>query len=554
MATGGEVSQYADGGDTAPEALSPQAQTDVGSAMTSLPVSQPDPEVEKATQDSDRPSFVTPQEWAKMDPRVKLMQSDPVMAEQMFPSKGVLGMAEEKLKEMGQKSDVERQAKLEKLGLAQTPEQAQQAPMPASAAGQPSAVPPKPEEPASKLPGYEQGINQWYDQASRAIKEEEKAKVDQAKENESALAAHAVNQQQLTDRYVKQVDTLNTERKNFIQDIQNGFIDPEKYWTGDASGNGSHSRVMAGIGMILAGFNPTNSPNAAIDFVNKQIDRSVDAQKANLNAKHNLLAANLQQFKNVRDATDMTKIMQTDMVLNQLQIAAAKAANPLAKAAAMNASATLAKQASDLSLQMGMRRMMMGLASNPGGSTPAQIEQMISFANMTNPEMAKTMREAFVPGVGISKSMQPVPQGVREQIISHQKLNDAATDLLDFTKSHTTILPGTKDYNVGAQKSLVLQQMIREGLLGTVFRESEKPLLEKMVNENPANFFKEFNTNPKLRTLIEENQHNFNVLKQNYGLPAAAPAQPTSDMEGKTATGPNGQRVIMRGGKWIPHK
>jgi len=53
--------------------------------------------------------------------------------------------------------------------------------------------------------------------------------------------------------------------------------------------------------------------------LNRQIDRDIDAQKATLGRKESLLSANMRQFGNLHDATQMTKVMQTDIVSNQLK-------------------------------------------------------------------------------------------------------------------------------------------------------------------------------------------------------------------------------------------
>src|SRR5262249_18594132 len=104
--------------------------------------------------------------------------------------------------------------------------------------------------------------------------------------------------------YQQHFDALDNERQALVHDVQNGYIDPEKYWTGDKNGNGSHSRIATGIGIILAGFNPTNNPNAALEFLKHQMDMNINAQKANLDAKNTLLSHNLRQFGNLKDATE----------------------------------------------------------------------------------------------------------------------------------------------------------------------------------------------------------------------------------------------------------
>lgn len=329
-------------------------------------------------------------------------------------------------------------------------------------------------------------------------------------------------QQDAQIAFKKQFDDLEQERQAHMKDIQEGHIDPNKYWTGDAQGNGSHSKLMTGIGMILAGFNPTNSPNAAIEFLKHNMNMNLEAQKQNLGAKQNLLAANLRQFGNLKDATDMTRIMQHDVMQNELMSAAAKAQNPMAKAAALQAAGQLKMETAPMMQQFAMRRAMMHLADGGHGEDPsntAAAEQMIAYARMTNPEMAKEMESRLIPGVGMAKV--PVPPAAREEMIAKQSLAQAGQDLLQYSKTHSNIIPGTPEYNFGVTKALAFQQKIREGLLGTVFRESEKPLLEKFVNENPAGALKALNTQPQLKAILDSNQMGLNTQKQGYGLPVS---------------------------------
>lgn len=381
------------------------------------------------------------------------------------------------------------------------------------------------------------------------ISDQQTAQMQLGKDQEAALAKNVQAQEQAKSEYKGQYDKLEAERQAHMADIQNGHIDPNKYWTGDANGNGSHSRVASAIGMILAGFNPTSKPNAAIDMLKYQMDQNIRAQEANLNSNQNLLSANLKQFGNLRDATDMTKLMQADIIHNQLLQASAKAQTPFAKAAAEQAAGKLMQEFAPLQQQIAMRQSMMKLADAGNGdpSNTAAAEHMIAYARMTNPEVAKEMESRLIPGVGMAKV--PVPETVRQELVAKQSLNSAAQDLMQYSHKHTNIVPGTAEYNYGVSKAMALQQKVREGMLGTVFRESEKPLLEKFVNENPAGAMKSLSTIPQLKAIMDSNNMGLNTLKQSVGLPTQ---QQQASPEYKTVNGvkymrgPNGQAIPVK--------
>jgi hypothetical protein len=387
-----------------------------------------------------------------------------------------------------------------------------------------------------------QMLQSGYQQQLQGIQGTSQAQQQQAQANSQVLQQAEQSKATALANYQGQYQDLEAERQNHIQDIRDGYIDPNKYWTGDAQGNGSHSKLAAGIGMILAGFNPTNKPNAAIEFLKYNMDKNMDAQVKNLGAKESMLSANLRQFGNLKDATDMTKLMQSDIVQNELQQAASKAATPMAKAAALTAAGQLKTEDAPKFQEFAMRRAMMNMANNGTGDDQS-IQHMLGYMQAVNPKAAEEMRGRYVPGVGMASVN--VPQDVRQQLVNGQTLQNTAQDVLNYSHTHTNIIPGTPEYNVGVQKAAILQQRIREGLLGTVFRESEKPLLNQFVDNNPAGAFKTISSDPKLRTILEANQAQMNTLKSNYGFPTdkGAAVQPQYKWRGgkKYQKGPNGE-------------
>ncbi len=365
-------------------------------------------------------------------------------------------------------------------------------------------------------------------------------------EQQAALQRSQLAQQTAQDQYKQHYDELDAERQGLIKDIQNGHIDPDKYWSGGSNGEGGHSKIAAGIGMILAGFNPTNRPNAAIDFLKHQMDMNLQAQKENLASKNNLLSANMRQFGNLKDAMDMTRIMQHDIMENELQQAAAKATSPLAKAAAMQAAGQLKMESAPMFQQFAMRRALMNMAGNTGnGGDPSDTsvqEHQIAMMRVLNPEMAKEMETRLVPGVGMAKI--PVPQEIRTKLADHQVFETSLKDLEHFVKTNTTLIPGTPAYNTGAQKALTLQSMIREGKLGTVYREGEQPLLDKFINSNPAGAMRMMKTLPQITELLHANTRDVDNLKRSVGLPVKAQVDPRVQAEAWAKANPKDPRAI----------
>lgn len=394
-------------------------------------------------------------------------------------------------------------------------------------AEQPASMPqPHPQGPGMpQMDQTEASLMRGVHDIQKGIELQSKAQQQKADADAQILARQQNDVMAAKSAFDNRYQELDQERKAHMADIQNGHIDPNQYWTGikdpiTGETKGSHSQIASAIGMILAGFNPTGNPNAAIQFLNKQMDNNIDAQKANLNSKNNLLQANLRQFGNLKDATDMTRIMQSDLMQRELQEAAAKSANPMAKAAALQASGQLQMQTAPMMQQFAMRRAMMSLAN--GGQNGA-IEQSLNYLRVTDPKMYEQMSKSYVPGYQLSA--QEVPAKARDEIISRDKLRDAAQDLYSWSKQHTGSFSPSA-IAIGKQKAQLLQSLYREGVLNTVYREGEQPLLDKVVNSDPTSFFNSISTLPKLQEIIKGNELGRSSLLRNYGLRPAGNNQP----------------------------
>ena len=402
---------------------------------------------------------------------------------------------------------------------------------------------PRPEDAMQDAEGM---FRSGYQDTLSGLKGEAKATEAYNTEKTKTLELQAGIKQASIDSYNSSVKHLDDERQGFIQDVKDGHVDPEKYWQ-------NHSKLMAGIGMIVAGFNPTNNPNAAIAFLKNQMDLNIRAQEKNLDSSQNLLRANTAQYGNLRDGMMMTRIQQNDLMSNQLEQAAAKAATPMAQAQLMKAAGHFKLESAPMAQQFAMRRALMSM-NNGGPQSEETLDHTINALRVMNPEMAKEMASRRVPGFGMGTVA--VPEGIRKEITEKKGLNDAAQDLFAYSKTHTNIVPGTKDYNYGVAKALAFQQKVREGLLGTVFRESEKPLLEKFVNDNPAGAFKTITTQPQLKAIIDSNRLGLHETLQSYGLKPGAGSNVMSggqdQQQQEPMRGKDGKMYIRKGQFMVP--
>lgn len=384
---------------------------------------------------------------------------------------------------MANMEDQQRQAAITDLGIApqqQAPMGAAPASIPGALAEDQAAETAAPAQDESALGRFTAGVNKEA-QAMGQLGEQQAAMLQQA----------AVGKQEAEANYQQRFSELEQERAAFMQDIKEGHVDPQKYWD-------NNSRIMSGIGMILAGFNPTNSPNAAINYIKAQMEMNLDAQKSNLSSKHNLLRANMEAFGNLREATDMTRIMQNDMVADQLKIAAAKAQTPLAQAAALKAAAQFEVESAEKTAQFAKAKATADMVA--AIRDPSRSEMAINALETVDPKLAGDYREKSVPGLGVASSLEGA-KGVREMQATYKTVKDGIARLKEITKTTgKSLSPDTRAEAESLRTQLIGR--LRVPLTGPgAMNEGERALLMKAVPSPTDLFSLDSRTMKKLETL-----------------------------------------------------
>lgn len=186
------------------------------------------------------------------------------------------------------------------------------------------------------------------------IKGESAAQADQAKADAESLKRQGAAQLQLASDFQEHSKNIQNEISSYIQDIKDTHIDPKRFMGKLDTGG----KITAAIGLALGGLGAgvTGGPNQALEFINKQIDRDIDAQKTSLGKKESLLNAAYRQYGNLRDATDMTKMLMSSQAANEIAQHAARAGSPLAQSRAQGLIGQLQQQIAPMTLQMAMRK------------------------------------------------------------------------------------------------------------------------------------------------------------------------------------------------------
>lgn len=364
------------------------------------------------------------------------------------------------------------------------------------------------------------GVNAQQEALAQGIQEkrmgigtEAQALAAEGQQQAQALQQQVHTQQALTKNYTDHYSALDNERKAFQSDYQNQHIDPQHY----LNSMGTAGKISTAIGLILGGMGAgvTHTENPVLKMLNSNIDRDIAAQQAEMGKKDNLLNANMRQFGNMRDATDMTRVMQNDIVSNKLRAAAATAMTPMAQANALKMAGDLDMQSAPLLSQIALRKTMLS-SLIAAQNDPAQMGQVIQAIRQGSPEMAKSMEERFVPGVGMAQI--PIPTAARDNLIAKQALSQMANDFYKWSEAHSGAID-PKIVNEGKTKAAELQSMYRNAINGGVFKKGEQEFIDQIIDSDPTKFFNNIRVLPKLKEVIRNNEAQLNVLKKGYGLP-----------------------------------
>ena len=130
--------------------------------------------------------------------------------------------------------------------------------------------------------------------------------------------------------------------------IKQGLINPDHYMESKGSAGKVNTAFGLALGSVGAAF--TGGPNMAYDFLNKQIDRDIDAQKARSDQQKTIFGMYKNAYENGNVASDLTKKTMLDIYSHKAQQVAAQLGTPQAKAMADAYSAKAAMEGNQLLL------------------------------------------------------------------------------------------------------------------------------------------------------------------------------------------------------------
>lgn len=206
-----------------------------------------------------------------------------------------------------------------------------------------------PSSSVSSLPGVQEQLTGLKKEADAVGKlGQMNAEVYQRYENDLAdLAARTQEQAKMYD----------DAGRSMFQELVSGKIEPNRIWSNASTGNKVAAAIAIALGGIAGGLNRTNQ-NVGLDIINKTIEQDIEAQKAEMSKKQNLMALNFEKVRDLRQAEAMTR----QQLLAGVQASIDKNANLMSsdvkKAQAMQLSGEVVQKARQSALQNSLGAML----------------------------------------------------------------------------------------------------------------------------------------------------------------------------------------------------
>ncbi len=348
----------------------------------------------------------------------------------------------------------------------------------------------------------------------------------------------AIAQEKNIMSHIQQVTQQhNDEIQSVVDDIKNSHIDPNRYLSSMDTGN----KLATGIGLILGGIGGGGTHNMALDFLNKQIDRDIEGQKADVGRKENLVSLYSKMLGNERDGATMASNALAHITGDQIMAAAAKSGDPAAQARAEIAKGQLIQSYAPALMQMNLMRGMTN-AQKETDKTPQQ--GPLNIAKMNQLAIGAQLK---VPGY-------PTEADIGNMTKEAAALQEARATRVDFNNAFDSL---NKDFLAGkmspnARNSYInsLAGRLAKASAGRYNESEAKNQIESMIPEpsdwNSTRDIKRSN-NDKFFDILESSTPTLD----RFNLKNPPPQHPTADNRPAFIKHPKtGHRMQLVNGKY----
>lgn len=247
------------------------------------------------------------------------------------------------------------------------------------------------EGPGAPMPSMAADAQKALDAEAAGIRQREKAEQQFAVDSEKHYQEYINRINQAGTKRDESLAQNQAEHDQIVKGIQDQKIDPNRVWSNAGTGN----TVLAAIGVMLSGVGSglAGGPNLALGAIDKAIDRDIEAQRAELGKKENLLSDNLRKYGNINAAYEATSMQLHSVVQAQIAQASAKSQSGVAQANAQTAMSQLSMKRTMLAQQLADRAYLANGGGNDQGVDPQRLRLAIRSGVVPEKEVPGAMKE-----------------------------------------------------------------------------------------------------------------------------------------------------------------
>lgn len=396
----------------------------------------------------------------------------------------------------------------------------------------PIFAPTKTEAPQIKMPaaGTPENINASLALGQKGIQQQAAVSAQLAK-SKADIDQQDLQARQAIDKNVADNTAMfDSHRKELLDLYKNQEINPNHYMENMSTPR----KVATAIGLFLGGWGKNGNP--AQEFLNAQINRDIEGQRARADKSKTLLGENEKYFQDKQLGYNAARMAQNDIYAHMIQKAADKIGTPQAEANKNMALSQFAIQNNALAQQSAYRKTLMDhLGSGSGGQGTSAL--MFSDAGYLKPEEAQKEQAAIDAGKNATQQVRDIYSNLAKQ----QTLSNRISHPIESGESIAALNAQLDNIVLGAD--------VAKRLSPEVIKHQLEPFHVSLKDNAEG--------------IAEKAQGVMNLIKQSHaGLtpfmtqnaPKALPdysIKAHNPLEGQTASGPNGEKLVNKNGQWV---
>jgi hypothetical protein len=429
-----------------------------------------------------------------------------------------------------------------------TPPPMPEAPAPQMQAPAPQQAVPQQPPPATPqmIPGMPtvQGLQGMQGQFEKAIKSGMEGQQAQNQQIAQAYEDKINVQERAFSDYQNAMHGLQAQSEKMAQDIAGFKVDPERFWNSKSDGSKFGTAISVMLGGLGAGLQGTTH-NAAMEVLQKSIDRDIESQKLELGKKQTLLSDNFRAQGNLAAAEAATRAQYEAMFQGKLAQLVAKTNNPMLAAQAqqqiMDSRLKMMQYLQPVAQNQMVMQMRASLqqAAQAGTKINANPEEFIPIIvpEAHQKEALAEVKRARDTQHGMQFAMQAF-----EDMVNQVKSVKTLGGLIQpeaRTRLESAILPTVQD----------LEGSVRQTAMDYA-KKAYIPTLDDVTFgrvDGKRKALREYFKSKSAAPTFEAYAH---VPLTSFA--GTAPVAERHQNEGQTASDAKGNRIVMKNGQWVP--